>query len=153
MPTTDIYLKLPRSPQWPELRRQWLKDHPTCAACGKRTNLEVHHKVPVHVSRSQELEANNLITLCENSKEGEADKHCHFVIGHLGNWYAYNRNVDKNASDNLLLNYPRLVGLKYTQPATEPAVIKPNGKPPAEPADGTLSEVNLAVPVRRNRRN
>ena len=80
-----------RSPKWPALERQHLKAHPTCAACGTDEDVEVHHKVPVHVDSSRELDPTNLVTLC--------CKNCdHFVKGHLCDWSSYNREVEVDAA-------------------------------------------------------
>lgn len=157
-PTPSDHLRLPRSSHWPELEKQWRRDHPTCAACGKKTNLQVHHKIPVHVSRSQELDPSNLITLCENSKDKEGDQHCHLVIGHLGNWYNYNKNVERDAAVALLTNYPKMVGNHYVQGRTGIDVVPeappatPNGKPPAMAAEGTAVEVPPARTAHARRR-
>lgn len=127
---TESHLKLPRDPAWAALAHQWLRDHPTCAACGSKKNLEVHHKVPVHVSRSLELDPNNLITLCENTGSPTKDpiSHCHFIIGHLGNWFNYNRQVDKQAYDHLIAMYPKPLSVTHKAPIfqnAEPAKENP----------------------------
>lgn len=75
-----------RSPRWAALRKEWLKEHPECAACGGTDDVTPHHKIPVHVDRSRELDKSNLISLCE--KHG-----CHFAIGHCFDWKAYNPHV------------------------------------------------------------
>lgn len=133
MSAPPTHLKLPRSPEWPALRNQWLKDHPTCAACGSTKKLEVHHKVPVHVSRSQELDASNLITLCEhpgNANTGP-EAHCHFIIGHLGNWFNFNRQVDKQASDHLLARYPHALAVIKHAPVEVTGVNPAAGPTPS----------------------
>lgn len=80
-----------RSSQWPKVRKAWLKEHPTCAACGTRKNVEAHHKVPFHVDPGKELDPQNLTTLCD------AGMKCHFTFGHLGNWKSYNESVDEDS--------------------------------------------------------
>jgi 5-methylcytosine-specific restriction endonuclease McrA len=55
--------------------------------------LEVHHKIPVSVDPSRELDETNLITLCMYPTQKD-----HFHVGHLGNWKDYNRNVVKDAA-------------------------------------------------------
>lgn len=92
------YLAVPRSGQWPGLRRWWIaKKQPNCMACGRNTNLNVHHIVPVHIDKSKELSIDNLITLCEHE-----DTRCHLMIGHLGNWSHFNTNVVEDAKTRLL---------------------------------------------------
>lgn len=78
-----------RSPKWPAERDRWLKDHPQCACCQERSDLEVHHKVPVHVDPSQELRRFNLLTLC---------RRCHLFVGHLARWSSWNQNVETDAA-------------------------------------------------------
>lgn len=89
----DYLLSLSRSPLWYSVRKEFLKETgEKCAACGLRTNLEVHHIIPFHVRPDLELDKTNLITLCENKSIA-----CHFVIGHSFDWKAYNINVIPDA--------------------------------------------------------
>jgi 5-methylcytosine-specific restriction endonuclease McrA len=85
-----------RSSQWPAVRRAYLADHPFCAACGGRVELEVHHVTPVHITKNQELNPGNLIALCEAS-----DRLCHFRIGHLFQWHSWNTEVRQDAASQL----------------------------------------------------
>lgn len=82
--------KVTTNPDWPKLRRKWLKWHDECAACGEKNKrkLVVHHKVPVHIDQKLEVDLNNLITLCKN---------CHHLFGHLKDWMSYNENVREDA--------------------------------------------------------
>jgi len=75
----------PRSAQWPRLRADWLGLHPTCAACGTKKGLEVHHIAPVWLFPSHELDPQNLITLCGGG--------CHLAWGHLHNYRSWNPTV------------------------------------------------------------
>ena len=75
----------PRSAQWPKVRADWLLLHPTCAACGTKKDLEVHHIAPVWLFPSHELDPQNLITLCGGG--------CHFAWGHLHNYRSWNPTV------------------------------------------------------------
>jgi 5-methylcytosine-specific restriction protein A len=83
-----------RDGRWPTLRKKFLEDNPTCAACGGNEELEVHHRVPVHVKSDLELDPKNLITLCE--KHG-----CHLAFGHLFDYHSYNLHCAQMA-DNML---------------------------------------------------
>ena len=74
-----------RSSKWTEVRKQHLKEHPSCIACGRDRKLEVHHKTPVHISPELELDPSNLVTLCADP--------CHLIFGHLMNFKSYNRLV------------------------------------------------------------
>ena len=82
-----------RSPDWDELRDDWVVENPTCAACGTRSRPEVHHVVPYSVDPSRELDRKNLITLCRG---------CHYLFGHLKNWKSWNPTVREDAAKFLL---------------------------------------------------
>ncbi len=81
-----------RSPKWPAVRADHLKAHPTCAACGTRDRLEVHHIYPFAWPGGADLElsASNLLTLCEV---------CHFSEGHLCDWKSMNHHVISDAAE------------------------------------------------------
>jgi len=85
----------PRSNHWPTVRKHYLEKFPTCAACGGKLNIEVHHMQPFHLHPELELDETNFITLCETPKEGD---HCHLHFGHLGNWKNFNPNVIPDAA-------------------------------------------------------
>ena len=82
-----------RSPRWDDVRDTHVVKNPFCAACGSREHLQVHHIIPFHIDPSQELNPENLITLCEKKS-----KNCHFKVGHLGDWKKYNRGVRQDAA-------------------------------------------------------
>lgn len=98
-----------RHPHWPGVRWRHLLNHPECAACGTRLNLEVHHILPVSWpgGRELELDPTNLITLCGGWTDGEGG--CHRRIGHLWDWNSYNPNVETDAAIwlNKIRNRPR----------------------------------------------
>lgn len=83
-----------RSPQWPQVRKAYLKFHPTCECCGGKKKLEVHHRIPFHENPHLELHWENLITLCETGKRG---LNCHLLIGHLGDYRRTNPDVGADA--------------------------------------------------------
>lgn len=86
-----------RSSKWPAFRAAWLKDHPKCCACGRGDELEVHHKIPVHVQPSLELDESNVMTLCARS-----NWFCHYLIGHNGtSWQDYRRDPEAAAATAL----------------------------------------------------
>ena len=84
-----------RSGQWPTVRKIHLLSEPTCRLCGGSAKLEVHHIEPFHLHPGLELDPNNLITLCEELKDG---LNCHLAFGHLGNFKSYNTSVVLNAT-------------------------------------------------------
>ena len=82
-----------RSPHWPAARRAWLKQYPTCAACGTAKSVQVHHKQPFHLYPARELDPTNFITLCECSPYED-----HLEVGHKGNWKLFNADVVAEAA-------------------------------------------------------
>lgn len=97
-----------RSSRWPTVRKAWLKDHSTCAACGGTYCLQVHHKEPFHLHPEKELDMKNFITLCEC---GPGDHHLN--LGHLGNWKSFNPHVEADAAQ-----FAKRVKDHGVQPAT-----------------------------------
>ncbi len=85
----------PRSPQWPDFRRRWLAAHPACAVCGRIKNVVPHHRRPVHLYPELELAEDNLISLCET---GPGSTNCHCLVGHCGDWSAWNPTVEIDAN-------------------------------------------------------
>lgn len=67
-----------RSGKWPRVRQEHLKREPCCIACGRASNLEVHHVIPYRERPDLELDPQNLCTLCSDP--------CHLVFGHLLNF-------------------------------------------------------------------
>lgn len=94
-----------RSVLWPKIRKAHLDSHPTCAACGSTTKLEVHHKIPFHENPSLEIRLDNLITLCESTSNGII---CHLCVGHAGDYKTYNPNVEQDAARILTMIKSRL---------------------------------------------
>lgn len=92
-----------RSTEWPRVRREWLKDHDFCAACGGKLCLQVHHKKPFHLHPELELNKLNFITLCECSPVND-----HLHVGHKGDWKNFNANVEADAA--LMLKAKNHVG-------------------------------------------
>jgi len=83
-----------RSSKWRTVRKNFIKENPTCAACGSKKKIEVHHIQPFHSHPELELEESNLMTLCENKKYGIC---CHQLIGHRGNYRKINKNCPRDA--------------------------------------------------------
>jgi len=96
----NIMYGVPRSGQWRSVRAAWLKDHPTCAACGSDKDVEVHHMRPFHLYPKLELDPTNFISLCETM--GSED---HLHVGHtvngVSNWKLFNVNVIEDAAKML----------------------------------------------------
>lgn len=88
-------LSVARSGKWPAVRRAHLEQHPVCAVCGGKENLEVHHKKPFHLHPELELDPANLITLCESKNNGI---NCHLAVGHIGNFKSLNATVEQDAT-------------------------------------------------------
>lgn len=100
-----VMMGLPRSPGWSKLRNEFIAANPQCAACGRTKNVTAHHRKPYHIFPELELEASNLIQLCES---GPGGTNCHALVGHCGNWSAYNPNVEPDAAHVLAMIEGRL---------------------------------------------
>lgn len=87
----QVFGGVARSSQWPAVRATYIKDHPDCAVCGKRNNIQCHHKRPYHLHPELELDPTNFISLCEGSGNH------HLWFGHLGNFQSYNVDVETDA--------------------------------------------------------
>lgn len=91
----DVGVGAKRSSQWPTVEKHFRKAHPTCAACGGKNRLNVHHIQPFHIFPKLELDPNNLITLCMGEKE------CHLRLGHGSDFKAYCPDIRKYAAEAL----------------------------------------------------
>jgi hypothetical protein len=80
-----------RSTKWPTVRKKYFEKNPTCAACGGKEEIQIHHCIPFHLDMTKELSEDNLISLCDKNN-------CHFMFGHLCCWYSYNPNVREDAA-------------------------------------------------------
>lgn len=80
-----------RASQWKRVRTEHLQKEPACAACGRDTDLAVHHVIPVSFDESKQLDPANLITLCSQP--------CHIVFGHFMNYQCYNKDVRAMTAD------------------------------------------------------
>lgn len=111
----------PRSPEWPAVRAAYLKDHPTCEACGTSEDLQVHHVQAFEFRPELELDPSNLITLC-----GPGKHNCHEHFGHLDNYKCENPHVREDAAAHLRRVQERQCNddLKPV-PETEPIPIRP----------------------------
>ena len=98
--TGKVPLLSKRSNKWPAVRKAYLVDHGTCAACGSVNKLEVHHIKPFHLHPELELDPTNFISLCESGDHGI---NCHLQVGHLGNFKNENPNVVRDAAAMLAL--------------------------------------------------
>lgn len=82
-----------RNPDWPKLRRKFLKLNPACAVCGATKRLTAHHIKPYQWYPELEMEHDNLITLCEGPGNH------HLTFGHYMQWASYNENVVEDAAE------------------------------------------------------
>lgn len=80
-----------RSHKWKNLRKIHLNNNPHCAACERSNKLDVHHIKPFNLFPEEELNPENLITLCSNP--------CHIVFGHFMNYKKWNPEVVKDCEE------------------------------------------------------
>jgi 5-methylcytosine-specific restriction endonuclease McrA len=95
-PPQEPFLGLPRASGWEKFAREWIEENPTCAACGGKEHLQLHHKKPFHNHRELELSKKNVITLCM-----APNRLCHFILGHLFNWSSWNDEVEEMSAKML----------------------------------------------------
>jgi len=97
---------LERSPHWDNTKKKFLQKNPYCIACGPTESakrvMQVHHREPFHFCvlagrPDLELDARNLVTLCE-SQEGEHAEDHHLILGHLRDFHSYNPQVFEHAA-------------------------------------------------------
>jgi hypothetical protein len=96
-----------RSWKWKDVRKKHLKIQPSCQACGRLDNLEVHHIEPFQLKPEKELDPNNLITLCSKS--------CHLTFGHLMDYKSWNTDVVNDSRLYLQKLNNRPYNENYTQ--------------------------------------
>ena len=90
-----------RSPDWPAFRDRFIAANPVCVACGSRVGLQAHHIFPFHyciaLGRPDlELDARNLIALCETGQAQVSENH-HLLVGHLADFESSNLDVTNDA--------------------------------------------------------
>lgn len=102
-----------RSNEWPKVRAEYLKTHPTCEACDRDKYLQVHHKRSFATQPELEKDPNNLIVLCEGM-----ESNCHRLIGHLQDYHSLNETVETDASYwlNKIKNRPAWDGKEWKYP-------------------------------------
>lgn len=93
-----------RNPRFHRESRLWLKDHPTCARCGGKKSLQVHHVEPfhLHIMRpdlypvDKEMDPANWIPLCMAKPW-----YCHIVAGHGGDFKMWIPTVREDCAAEL----------------------------------------------------
>lgn len=79
-----------RSGSWARVRCEHLEREPACIACGRTTDIEVHHVKSYHDHPELELDPANLVSLCADP--------CHLVHGHLMSWRRINETVREDCA-------------------------------------------------------
>ncbi len=91
---TDKTFGAARSPKWGKVRKDFLREHPECAVCGKKSTLlngnEIHHIIPFWIDPIKELLKENFLTLCREH---------HFLFGHFLSWASFNKDVVKDSAE------------------------------------------------------
>ena len=88
-----------RSPKWPAFRARFIAKHGAeCAACGSKSDLNLHHVIAFHDDPSKELDEDNCLVLCRD---------CNWRVGHDSDgptgpnpprWTDTNQNVRADAA-------------------------------------------------------
>jgi len=95
----------PRSGRWPRVEQNaFIRDGFRCRACGRhqsKVKIVGHHARPYHLFPDEELDLNNVLTMCQPMGGG-----CHLRLGHLGadgscRWVNWNPNVVADAAKEL----------------------------------------------------
>lgn len=81
-----------RSSKWGALAKRFVKGK-SCACCGRKECLVVHHIQPFHLHPELELDESNLIVLCEGKIVN-----CHLAVGHLFYWPSHNPDIVADAA-------------------------------------------------------
>jgi hypothetical protein len=82
-----------RNRDWPRKSRAFLVGK-ACAACGGKKDLQVHHEFPFHAYPELEMIEEYWVVLCVS---GPGSTNCHCLIGHCGDWSAWNKHVREDA--------------------------------------------------------
>lgn len=83
------YGSTPRSPEWSRERAAFIRDNPRCCITGDTKDVDVHHVKPFHLYPELELVRSNLRTIRRD---------LHLLIGHSGDWSAFNENFDEDVA-------------------------------------------------------
>lgn len=100
MAESDAGPSVKRSSKWPKFMKGLIDAHPYCSCCGNtnRADLVAHHRCPVWLDPSKELDEENIIVLCERSNK-VSGMNCHLLVGHLGNFRLWNPRVKEVCDD------------------------------------------------------
>lgn len=82
-----------RSPEWRELRNEFIRENPRCAVCDSESDVQAHHVKMYKFWPNLELDKTNLVTLCTSKRLGF---NCHQMIGHGGSFKYYNPFVKED---------------------------------------------------------
>jgi len=89
----EYALPVRRSTHWRTVEQAFLRENPSCAACGTKKHIQIHHCKPFHLFPALELDPSNLISLCMSFR-----RECHLRVAHCGNWKTYNPDVRADAA-------------------------------------------------------
>ena len=81
-----------RASGWRSVEKAHLQKEPFCRMCGGKDKLQVHHIIPFADNPELELDADNLVTLCEFPGVD-----CHLRHGHLGSFHTFNPKIKEMA--------------------------------------------------------
>ena len=83
-----------RSSQWRALRDEQVRLYHFCAVCGDANRLQAHHIAPFRTHPELELEATNVIVLCDGYMALRRTG-CHYKVGHLGDFRRDNPQIEQ----------------------------------------------------------
>lgn len=100
-----------RASAWGPFRNEELKGK-VCLACGRKSNLNLHHILPFYLFPELELVRENTMPLCEGGPTN-----CHYLFGHGGlSWTNY---MKKEHIEQAIGQYTRLLNfLKHRRKGT-----------------------------------
>jgi hypothetical protein len=92
---------LSRAESWEHARHVYLREHPTCEACGAVKDIAVHHILPRENGGSDDQV--NLISLCDPHEPGQdRTLGCHWIFGHNATSFSVGNSNCRNQAAAML---------------------------------------------------